>query len=138
VNVSGADAFKSYAADIENLYDVTCNANELRVTAYATPERDGKWTIQRIFSGPDMPTNITEEMRAAFNAVTSGRFDNFALFSCFLDGRPTAAITAVNREGDEYTIKPLFVFVTDEIMDRLADHDRRVPSQNGGAMPAGA
>lgn len=51
VNKPELDAFKSYAADIEYLYDVTMKANQLHVTAYATRERDGKWTIKRLFSG---------------------------------------------------------------------------------------
>ena len=40
-------------------------------------------------------TNITEEHRRAFSDLTSGDCRNFALFSCFCDGRPTAAIAAV-------------------------------------------
>ena len=40
-------------------------------------------------------TNITAEHRAAFEALTSGRFDNFALFSCFVEGEPAAAIRAL-------------------------------------------
>ena len=40
-------------------------------------------------------TNITEEHRRAFDALTSGRFDNFCLVSCFVDGEATAAIAAV-------------------------------------------
>lgn len=31
-----------------------------------------------------MSTNITQAHRAAFNALTSGEFANFALFSCFV------------------------------------------------------
>ncbi|MDE0103042.1 MAG: hypothetical protein OXN89_11740, partial [Bryobacterales bacterium] len=31
-------------------------------------------------------TNITAEHRRAFEALTSGRFDNFCLVSCFVDG----------------------------------------------------
>ena len=29
-------------------------------------------------------TNITEDHRRAFEALTSGRFDNFCLVSCFV------------------------------------------------------
>jgi hypothetical protein len=70
-----------------------------------------------------MSTNITPEHKAAFEALTSGDYDNFALFSCFVNGEPAAAIVAVNRDVDEYTIKPLFVSVT-EALD-LTDHDGR-------------
>jgi hypothetical protein len=68
-------------------------------------------------------TNITAEHRAAFEALTSGRFDNFALFSCFIGGEPAAAIVAVNRDGEEYTISPLFVALTPGMV--LTDHDGR-------------
>jgi hypothetical protein len=66
-------------------------------------------------------TNITSEHRAVFEALTSGAYANFALFSCFVNGQPGAAIVAVNREGEEYTISPLFVAVTPVMV--LTDHD---------------
>ncbi len=75
-------------------------------------------------------TNITEEHRRAFTALTSGRFHNFCLVSCFVDGEPTAAIAAVNagpaaKEGGEpdYLINPLFVCPTGAMT--LTDHDGR-------------
>lgn len=68
-------------------------------------------------------TNITAEHRAAFEALSSGSFNNFALFSCFVNGEPAAAIVAVNRDGEEYVITPLFVSVTASL--QLTDHDRR-------------
>jgi hypothetical protein len=66
-------------------------------------------------------TNITAEHRAAFEALASGDFENFALFSCYVNGEPAAAIVAVNRDGEEYIITPLFVSVTDSL--QLTDHD---------------
>ena len=75
-------------------------------------------------------TNITEEHRRAFEALTSGTHDNFALFSCFVAGSPAAAIVAVNRcpparDGEEpdYVLSPLFVSVTPDM--RITDHDGR-------------
>ena len=75
-------------------------------------------------------TNIREEHRRAFEALTSGRFHNFCLVSCFVDGEPTAAIAAVNvdaarEEGGEpeYLISPLFVCPTGAMT--LTDHDGR-------------
>ena len=74
-------------------------------------------------------TNITEEHRRAFEALTSGRFDNFCLVSCFVDGEPTAAIATVNISPDqdggepEYLISPLFIFPTGAMT--LTDHDGR-------------
>ncbi len=68
-------------------------------------------------------TNITAEHRAAFEALVSGDYDNFALFSCFVGGEPAAAIVAVNRDGEDYTIRPLFVALTPGMV--LTDHDGR-------------
>ena len=68
-----------------------------------------------------MTTNITPDHRAAFEALVSGDYDNFALFSCFIGGEPASAIVAVNRNGQEYTITPLFVAVTPGMV--LTDHD---------------
>ena len=42
-----------------------------------------------------MSTHITDEHRRAFDALTSGRYENFCLFSCVCDGQPAAAIAAV-------------------------------------------
>ena len=46
-------------------------------------------------------TNITAQHRAAFAALTSGDYGNFALFSCFIGGEPAAAIVAVNSDGGD-------------------------------------
>jgi hypothetical protein len=70
-----------------------------------------------------MTTNITQEHRAAFEALISADYGNFALFSCFVDGEPAAAIVAVNRNGGDYTISPLFVTLTPGMV--LTDHDGR-------------
>ena len=66
-------------------------------------------------------TNITPQHRAAFEALSSGEYGNFALFSCFLNGEPAAAIVAVTQDGDEYRLAPLFVSVTGSMV--LTDHD---------------
>ncbi len=66
-------------------------------------------------------TNITADHRAAFEALSSGDFGNFALFSCFVNGEPAAAIVTVNRDGDDYIINPLFVSVTTSL--QVTDHD---------------
>jgi hypothetical protein len=68
-----------------------------------------------------MTTNISIQHRQAFDALVSGQYNNFALFSCFVDGQPAAAIVAVNRDGEDYTVTPLFVSVTGDMM--LTDHD---------------
>lgn len=71
-------------------------------------------------------TNITKEHRDSFNALTSGNFANFALFSCFVNGEPASAIVAVNKPaGDEYQITPLFVSITPGM--KLIDHEGAEP-----------
>lgn len=78
-----------------------------------------------------MSTNIRPDHISAFEALTSGDYSNFALFSCFIGGEPAAAIVAVTppeREGDDYEITPLFVSVTNDMV--LTDHEG-VPA--GGA-----
>jgi hypothetical protein len=72
-----------------------------------------------------MTTNITADHRAVFQALTSGDYRNFALFSCFVNGEPAAAIVAVNQDGDEYANTPLFVRITPSLT--LTDHDGRLP-----------
>lgn len=69
-----------------------------------------------------MTTNITPEMVRNFEALTSGQYKNFALFSCFIDGRPGAAIVAITKgEGDSYTVTPLFITIPEGVV--LTDHD---------------
>jgi hypothetical protein len=72
-----------------------------------------------------MSTNITAAHQQAFSALASGKFGNFALFSCFVNGEPAAAIVAITRDGREYNVIPLFVSVTPDM--RLTDHDGREP-----------
>jgi hypothetical protein len=58
--------------------------------------------------------------------ISAWRYGNFALFSCFVEGHPAAAIVAINGQGDNITLTPLFVSVTDA--RRLTDHDGCAPS----------
>lgn len=68
-------------------------------------------------------TNITKELQSAFDALTSGKYDSFALFSCFVNGKPAAAIVNVTKDGEEFVISPLFVSITPDMA--LTDHDGR-------------
>ena len=45
-------------------------------------------------------TNITDAHRAAFAVLRDGAAGSMALFSCFVNGHPTAAIVAVTRGGE--------------------------------------
>lgn len=69
-------------------------------------------------------TNIKREHRSAFDALLSGRYANFALFSCFVNGKPASAIVALSDADGEVEITPLFVSVTEDMI--LSDHDGRV------------
>jgi hypothetical protein len=71
-----------------------------------------------------MTTNITAEHKAVFEALTSGDYRNFALFSCFVKGEPAAAIVAINEHGDNYDFTPLFVSITPSL--QLTDHDEHI------------
>ena len=73
-----------------------------------------------------MTTNITEEHRRAFEALTSGEAGNFFLFSCFLSDRPAAVTVCPPRQeaGEpKYVISPLFISITEDMV--LTDHDGR-------------
>jgi hypothetical protein len=73
-----------------------------------------------------MSTHITPEHRRAFEALTGGS-GNFALFSCFIGGTPTAAIVAITEAGNgDLCITPVFVAVTDDMS--LTDHDGTPPT----------
>lgn len=80
----------------------------------------------------DQTTNITPQHRASFEVLTSGENANFALFSCFVNGAPAAAIAAVTRDDDgDYVITPLFVSITDDMT--LTDHDGVLAADRAGA-----
>ena len=77
-----------------------------------------------------MTTNITENHRHKFEALTSGAAENHCLFSCYCSGRPAAAIATVTfcrpaEDGGEsdYVISPLFISITEDMV--LTDHDGR-------------
>jgi hypothetical protein len=72
-------------------------------------------------------TNITTADREAFDALVSGEYENFCLFSCFVNGKPASAICAIDEEDqkeDEYLITPLFVSITDDMI--ITDHEGKV------------
>lgn len=78
-------------------------------------------------------TNIATPHVEAFNALTSGKYSNFALFSCFVNGEPASAIVSITPDGaGDFVIAPLFVSVTPG-MD-LTDHDGVQPLERGGGL----
>jgi len=69
-------------------------------------------------------TNITSELRKDFDIVTCGAFrEQLALVSCFVDGKPTAAICLTEISVDRETVEltPIFVRVTPDMV--ITDHD---------------
>ena len=70
-------------------------------------------------------TNITEAHKDAFEMLVSA-VDNFALFSCFVNGEPAAAICLIIRNGDEFDVRPMFVSVTPGMV--LKDHNGEMPN----------
>lgn len=68
-------------------------------------------------------TNITEEHKQWLDYIQHSRPADMTvcLFSCFLNGEPTAAVCMVNRVGGEVEIRPMFVAVTPGM--KLVDHD---------------
>ena len=74
-------------------------------------------------------TNITTAHREAFKALRDSSFQNFALFSCFVNGQPASAIVAITKGGGKYAITQ-FVSVTNTMV--LTDHDGSVPGDQRG------
>lgn len=52
VALTGAEAFREFATDIDYLYDITTEQRDLIVAAYSASERDGAWAITQLFRGP--------------------------------------------------------------------------------------
>ena len=78
-------------------------------------------------------TNISEEHRRTFDAISGGEYGNFVLCSCFVSGEPAVAIAAVTLcpsvqelGAPDYRITPLFVSVTPGMT--VVDHDGREAS----------
>jgi hypothetical protein len=71
-------------------------------------------------------TNITKAHKDSFFALNSGKYVNFALFSCFVNGEPASAIVAVNKRGEDYDIQPLYVSITPGM--KIVDHDGQAPN----------
>jgi|OpeIllAssembly_1097287.scaffolds.fasta_scaffold404565_2 hypothetical protein len=81
-----------------------------------------------------MTTNITDEAKDAFQALVSGEYDSFAIFSCFYDGEPTSVIVNVTRDGDEFCIDPLFVHLTESMQLKLTNHAGLAPGEAYGQL----
>ncbi|MEX0309691.1 MAG: hypothetical protein AB3N17_05525 [Tateyamaria sp.] len=86
-----------------------------------------------------MSTNIRAEHVSAFEALTSGQFENFALFSCFLNGAPASPIVAMTQsaaDDGEVVITPLFVSVTETMV--VTDHDETPACHRKAGCPGGS
>lgn len=67
-------------------------------------------------------TNITDDHKIEFQYLLDFPHEH-ALFSCFLDEKPTSAIVRVEKEADGYKFTPIFVAVTPNM--KLTDHEGR-------------
>jgi len=65
--------------------------------------------------------HITQEIEDDFEALVSGKHDNFELVSCFINGEPTAAIVLVEKQGHTSIETALYVAITPNMV--LTDHD---------------
>lgn len=79
-------------------------------------------------------TNITDKHRLNFNLITDAHYQishgvRPCLFSCFLNGKPTAAICLASVvPGNDVIITPVFVAVTPDMV--LTDHDGVQPTKD--------
>ena len=74
-------------------------------------------------------TNIQPWHRTAFDALVGGESQGMALFSCFMNGEPTAAIVNITQHGeDDFRIIPMFVAVTPGMT--LTNHENEEPREN--------
>lgn len=64
---------------------------------------------------------INNEEAEVFEALVSGRYDNFALARTELDGEEVAVIVAITEDDEQFNVAPLAVLVTDELFSRLKD-----------------
>lgn len=70
--------------------------------------------------GSSTRSNIEPWHRKNFSSLANGR-GQFALFSCYVNGEPTAAIVAINRHDKQFIVRPLFVAVTPAM--NVVDHN---------------
>jgi len=70
---------------------------------------------------------IDKEHKSRFEALRDPEFNNFALMSCKLDDIETSVVCAINKDGSEYLITPLFLTVNEAIMQRLKDPSGETP-----------
>lgn len=62
---------------------------------------------------------ITKEEKNVFEAITSGKYENFVLVSTEFDGVETAVIAAVSQDGEDMRIEPLAILVKPEFFKKL-------------------
>lgn len=64
---------------------------------------------------------ITDEIKADFAAIRDNNYGNIALFSCKVNGIPTVAIVAVTEDDKNYSVVPMFVAVTKDMVLEAPD-----------------
>ncbi|GAF68894.1 unnamed protein product [marine sediment metagenome] len=72
-------------------------------------------------------TNIGEDDKLIFSYLKNGG-EGMALVSCFYEGKPASVIALVEpKDDDTCEITPIYLRITNEMADRLIDHDGDVP-----------
>lgn len=74
-----------------------------------------------------MTTHITDNHKRALDWIIECP-DNVALVSCFVDGKPTAAIVAVSDDRAGPVLQALFIAPTDEMV-LTEHHEARTPAE---------
>ena len=70
---------------------------------------------------------ITKEEKELFKAIRDSDYDNIALLSVTYKNKPNVCICAINRQGNDYSIQPLFLKVDQEIIKDLKDSFGKIP-----------
>lgn len=79
-----------------------------------------------------MSQPITPEQKELFQLITSGSYQNLVLVSCAVNGTPTVAIAALGQDGDNFTITPLFVEITADMILTGPDEQPLEPDEEYG------
>lgn len=76
-------------------------------------------------NGRTEKSNITPGHVRAFQAITSGLYENITLWGCTIDGEPGVAIVMVDQvNADRLAVMPLFVAITDKMVIDFGAEDR--------------
>lgn len=70
---------------------------------------------------------ISKAEQELFDGLRNPDYTSFVLLAITQNGKPTNAICNVTKKGEQYMIQPLYVQVTDEMLDTLKCPDGEIP-----------